>query len=167
MHHGKCVTRVPWCMPGPLPCGFLWSRWRGKVSGIPGACATRNFAYLVIAPSRSPSFLTRRNFGYLCNQKWWWIQICSLFPRNNSTWKCWHFINSVFIIWSQTQLYMGGRYHQCTSNIYFTGPLGVHCRTRQIHYTVATYLSLYVSRCMRRNDNINIYTSLQMTVRFS
>ena len=30
MHHGTCVTHVPWCMPGPLTSGFLWSRWRGK-----------------------------------------------------------------------------------------------------------------------------------------
>ena len=34
MHHGTCVTHVPWCMPGSLTCGD------GKnVPGIPGACA--------------------------------------------------------------------------------------------------------------------------------
>ena len=27
-----CITHVPWCMPGSLTCGFLWSRWRGKRS---------------------------------------------------------------------------------------------------------------------------------------
>ena len=32
MHHGTCVTHVPWCMPGSLPSGFLWSRWWGKRS---------------------------------------------------------------------------------------------------------------------------------------
>ena len=32
MHHGTCVTHVPWCMPGLLTSGFLWSRWRGKHS---------------------------------------------------------------------------------------------------------------------------------------
>ena len=32
MHHGTCVTHVPWCMPGPLTNGFLWSQWRGKCS---------------------------------------------------------------------------------------------------------------------------------------
>ena len=32
MHHGTCVPHVPWCMPGSLPSGFLWSRWRGKRS---------------------------------------------------------------------------------------------------------------------------------------
>ena len=32
MHHGTCVTHVPWCMPGSSTCGFLWRRWRGKRS---------------------------------------------------------------------------------------------------------------------------------------
>ena len=31
-HHGTCVTHVPWCMPGSLTSGFLWSGWRGKRS---------------------------------------------------------------------------------------------------------------------------------------
>ena len=30
MHHGTCVTHVPWCMPGSLTIGFLWNRRRGK-----------------------------------------------------------------------------------------------------------------------------------------
>ena len=45
MHHGTCVTHVPWCMSGSL--------FRGggeNVPGIPGACATRNFTYLVRGP---------------------------------------------------------------------------------------------------------------------
>ena len=32
MHHGTCVTHVPWCMPGSLNSGFLNSRWWGKRS---------------------------------------------------------------------------------------------------------------------------------------
>ena len=50
MHHGTCVTHVPWCMPGSQTSGFLWRRWRGNVPGIPGACATRNFTYLARGP---------------------------------------------------------------------------------------------------------------------
>ena len=46
-HHGTCVTHVPWCIPGSLTSGFLWSRGGENVPGIPGACATRNFTYLV------------------------------------------------------------------------------------------------------------------------
>ena len=30
MHHGTCVTHVPWCMPGSLTSGFLLNRRRGK-----------------------------------------------------------------------------------------------------------------------------------------
>ena len=45
MHHGTCVTHVPWCMSGSL------TRDDGEnVPGIPGACATRNFTYLVRGP---------------------------------------------------------------------------------------------------------------------
>ena len=45
MQHGTCMTHVPWCMSGSLICG------NGEnVPGIPGACATRNFAYLVRGP---------------------------------------------------------------------------------------------------------------------
>ena len=34
MHHGTCVTHVPWCMSGSL-----FSGGGGNVPGIPGACA--------------------------------------------------------------------------------------------------------------------------------
>ena len=55
MHHGTCVTHVPWCMSGSL------TRGGGKnVPGTPGACATRNFTYLVRGPCMS-----RRTF-YHC-----------------------------------------------------------------------------------------------------
>ena len=32
MHHGTCVTHVPWCMPRSLTSGFLSIWWRGKRS---------------------------------------------------------------------------------------------------------------------------------------
>ena len=32
MHHGTCVTHVPWCIPGSLTSGFLWSRRQGNSS---------------------------------------------------------------------------------------------------------------------------------------
>ena len=32
MHHVTYVTHVPWCMPGSLFSGFLWSQWQGKRS---------------------------------------------------------------------------------------------------------------------------------------
>ena len=45
MHHGTCVAHLPWCMLGSLTRGG-----RENVPDIPGACATRNFAYLVRSP---------------------------------------------------------------------------------------------------------------------
>ena len=30
MHHGACLTHLPWCMPGSLTRSFLWSRFWGK-----------------------------------------------------------------------------------------------------------------------------------------
>ena len=38
MHHGTCVTHVPWCMSGSLTCGD-----GENVPGIPGACASAIF----------------------------------------------------------------------------------------------------------------------------
>ena len=32
IHQGTCVTHVPWCIPGSLTSGFLWSRCRWKHS---------------------------------------------------------------------------------------------------------------------------------------
>ena len=32
MHHGTCVTHVPWCKSGSLTSDFIWNRWRGKRS---------------------------------------------------------------------------------------------------------------------------------------
>ena len=45
LHHVTCVTHVPWCMSRSLTRG-VWE----NVSDIPGACATRNFTYLVKSP---------------------------------------------------------------------------------------------------------------------
>ena len=48
MHHGTCVTHVPWCMSGSL------TRDGGvNVPGIPGACTTRNCTYLARGPYSS------------------------------------------------------------------------------------------------------------------
>ena len=45
MHHGPCVKHVPWCMSRSL------TRDGGEnVPDISGACATRNFTYLVRGP---------------------------------------------------------------------------------------------------------------------
>ena len=46
MHHGTCVTHVPWCISGSLTRGD-----EENVPGIPDACTTHNFTYLAKGPS--------------------------------------------------------------------------------------------------------------------
>ena len=81
MHHGTCVTHVSWCMSRSL------TRGGGEnVPGIPGACATHDFAYLVIGP-----------WALLTNQQY-----------IRSTWEIKHhgsFLNNTwYYIWSKGQL---------------------------------------------------------------
>ena len=45
MHHGTCVTHVPWCMSGSLNHGGV-----ENVPAISGACKTRIFTYLAKGP---------------------------------------------------------------------------------------------------------------------
>ena len=49
MHHSWCMTYVPLCMQGSLTSSFLWSR-RKNAPGIPSACSTHSFTYLVRGP---------------------------------------------------------------------------------------------------------------------
>ena len=65
MHHGTCVTHVPWCMSGSLTGGG-----GENVPGIPGTCATRTFMYLV----RGPWSVTHPSIPYCFN---------TLRPRQN------------------------------------------------------------------------------------
>ena len=67
MHHSTGVTHVPWCMPGSLTNGFLWNRWQEKIPGIPGACASPNFAYLV----RGPCTLIAHTNCYCVIARWY------------------------------------------------------------------------------------------------
>ena len=57
MHHGACIKHVPWCMSGSLTRGGEENQ-----PGILGACATRNFAYLV----RGPRTNTLAAASFLC-----------------------------------------------------------------------------------------------------
>ena len=50
MHHGTCVTHVPWCMAGSLTSGFPWSQWRGKRSRHSRRRCNPQFYYLVRGP---------------------------------------------------------------------------------------------------------------------
>ena len=76
MHHGTCVTHVPWCMPGSLTSGFpLESAVRENVPGIPGACATRNVTYLVKCPL---SVVEYHNRSYTCRH----LCVCDTLASN-------------------------------------------------------------------------------------
>ena len=64
-HHGTCVTHVPWCMPESL------TRSGGEnVPGIPGACATRNFTYLVRGPWGVSDISSANAFKLLNSTNW-------------------------------------------------------------------------------------------------
>ena len=61
-YHGTCMTHVPWCMPGSLTSGFLWSRSRGKRSRHSRRMRNPQFSvYLVRGPLIW--YVRYRNFG--------------------------------------------------------------------------------------------------------
>ena len=74
MHHGTYVTHVHWCTSG------LLTRGGGEnVSGIPGACATRKFPYLVRGPL--PVRQKRIGASWMCGitaSRFWVGRISSL-----------------------------------------------------------------------------------------
>ena len=88
MHHGTCVTHVPWCMPGSLTSGFLWSRWRGKRSRH-----SRR--------KRIPQFYVsgKRPMVPRHHHTWWWF-IVKKTIRSPSSWKCSWYQCSWNILWS-------------------------------------------------------------------
>ena len=66
MHHGTCVTHVPWCMSGSLTCGD-----GENVPGIPGACATAILRIwqeahgIILWPRRTMSSWVNTTFPYV------------------------------------------------------------------------------------------------------
>ena len=103
MHHGLCVTHVPWCIPGSLTSGCLWSQWREKWSlHSRRVCATHNLTYLVRGPLQYVGQCYKgvwiyqfiqltcclTSFDFLrcsieCNNSTSWIKDCTgIFPFN-------------------------------------------------------------------------------------
>ena len=86
MHHGTCVTHVPWCMPGSLTSSFLWSRLRGKRSLH--SRRMRNPQCRV--SGKRPMVKSMHSADWLVHTTWWQLtnQLCELTsprcPRNNS-----------------------------------------------------------------------------------
>ena len=74
MHHGTCVTHVPWCMPGSLTSGFLWSQWRGIRSRYSRRKRNLQFAYLARGPLWWISVFTGAQDelkAMRCKLAWW------------------------------------------------------------------------------------------------
>ena len=73
MHHGTCVTHVPWCMSGSLTCGH-----GENVPGIPGTCAP---AILRIWQEVYAYTLLKTSQWLKCSKNWltinslhgWWM----------------------------------------------------------------------------------------------
>ena len=91
MHHGTCVTHVPWCMPGSLTCGD-----GENVPGIPGACA--------------PAILRiwQEAHGKVVASHKVWDGIDHPFPTfNGTTVEEWEWIsNFITLCWARDNLYM-------------------------------------------------------------
>ena len=74
LHHGTCVTHVPWCIPGSLTSGFLWRRWWGKRPRLSRRMRNPQFSYLVRGPWAD---LSRYEPDALSSRRWrqflaWW-----------------------------------------------------------------------------------------------
>ena len=67
MHHGTCMTHVPWCTPGSLIGGFLWSRWRGKRSRH--SRHMRNLQFYVSC-KRPMDLIMVRKYGWVRIYSW-------------------------------------------------------------------------------------------------
>ena len=82
MHHGTCVTHAPRCMPGLLTSGFFEVGGGENGPGLPGACATRNFTYLVRVPCQALI-----SFWMLARTSCWKIEL-SIFCAHDVTAIC-------------------------------------------------------------------------------
>ena len=80
MHHGTCVTHVPWCMSGSVTRSFLWSRWWGKLCRH--SRRMRNLQFYVSG---------KRPIGHCGNDCWW-----DAFGKCNVI-RCWHWLICIYI----------------------------------------------------------------------
>ena len=83
MHHGTCVTHVPWCMSGSLTCSD-----GENVPGIPGACAPAILCIWQVAhadmmsPSQYPFIIsppgTKQTILWWTYHRYRWLTRCLL-----------------------------------------------------------------------------------------
>ena len=87
MHHGTCATHVPWCMPGSLTSGFLWSRWRGKRSRH-SRCMRNPQFYVSGKRPMEKGWILVINGQYHFPSGWYWVVSYRIHHRI-SWWICW------------------------------------------------------------------------------
>ena len=93
MHHGTCVTHVPWCMSGSPTRGG-----GGNVPGIPGACAARNFAYLVGGPFPIVSLDSFYMIFHIETSCIFSSSMVTLYPTQPNPNMCFHFLPSELLV---------------------------------------------------------------------
>ena len=102
MHHSTCVTHLPWCMPGSLTSGFLWSWWHSRRMCNPPFCVSGKRPIKDISPKLifgskfTKSFLSQP-FGSLA-QQWSYchtVQIFKLWNEINGWTKISNFSNVI------------------------------------------------------------------------
>ena len=105
MHHGTCVTHVPWCMTRSLTSGFLWSWWRRKCFRHSRRMCNPQFYVsgkkpwshyeLITVPSKTDHICYGPLNMICCNRNDCWLDdwsledvvvICRLFPAYARDW---------------------------------------------------------------------------------
>ena len=84
MHHGTCLTHVPWCMAGSLTNGFLWNRRRGKRSRH--SRRMRNPQFCVSGKRPITLYIMSRNNND--------VIICYTGSHDRIVWVCMRYISS-------------------------------------------------------------------------
>ena len=79
MHHGTCVTHVPWCIPGSLTSGFFLRRWQGKRSRHSRHMRNPQITYLVrgplcVKPPKHIDMPPRKHCQTPCSKAFYWEQ---------------------------------------------------------------------------------------------
>ena len=87
MHHGTCVTRVPWCKPWSLTSTFLWSWWRVKRSRHSRRMRNTQFYASVKRPITKHIKLSNQPIGCICRMAKFSLWICDLsqWEKSNCT----------------------------------------------------------------------------------
>ena len=88
MHHGTCVTHVPWCMSGSLTRGG-----RDNVPSILGACATHNLTYLARGPWNHMIWVCSAWELVVTSNSHWQPSNATRTQTRNTFWNCimqWH-----------------------------------------------------------------------------